>query len=167
MAQDVSLFEQFLLDVPPNWHPFVYRINALLDETGHDFALTSAVSGPVASYRDPKSKHVVINYVFRRKKLHVRIYADHVCQDATLLAEMPEDMAEKMRKSPVCRRLLDPTKCNPRCRMGYTFVLRDELIKKCRYSCFLLEVTESREPYLLALIQSEVHGRAADAAKQL
>ena len=160
---EMTLFEQFMQDVPPSGHPFAHRVNALLEQNSCAFALKAAASGPVASYNDPWTKKVLINFVFRSKRLHLRVYADHASQDAALMAVMPKDMAEKMLKSPICRRLHDPMKCNARCPKGYTFTLRGDQIMKCRYSCFLLEVTEPREDYLMQLIERELNGRQPQA----
>ena len=163
MAKSEMTFDQFLFDVPAAQQPFAVKVNELFANEGYTFAVTPAKSGPVASYQHPKTRKVALNFVFRKSGLQVRIYADHICHDEPLLEMMPEIMAQKMLKSPICRRLHDPTKCNARCPMGYTFTLRGQEIKKCRYSCFLLPVTEENEGYLLKLIESEMHGRDDDA----
>ena len=61
-----------------------------------------------------------------------------------------------IRKASVCKRLLDPNDCNPRCRMGYTFVMEGEQYQKCRYMAFLLTLNEESHPYILQLLHKEL-----------
>ena len=68
----------------------------------------------------------------------------------------PRRMKTEIRKASVCKRLLDPNDCNPRCRMGYTFVMEREQYQKCRYMAFLLTLNEESHPYILQLLHKEL-----------
>jgi len=158
MEKAVITFENFLNDVPPELHEFVSQIHALLTGKGCGVKIEAAKSGFVLSYSDPK-KRVLSNYVFRKSGLVIRIYADAVNAYPDFLETLPDGMKKAIEKAPVCRRLIDFTKCNSRCRMGYDFVLGGARYQKCQYSCFMFPVNLESEPFIRAFLENELGAR--------
>ena len=73
-------------------------------------------------------------------------------------------MKKAIRKASVCKRLIDPDDCNPRCQTGYTFTLDGESFQKCRYMAFFFNVNENTLPSLLAFLEQERQAAAASIA---
>lgn len=45
--------------------------------------------------------------------------------------------------------------CNPKCIMGYTFVLDGEQYQKCRYMAFQPTLSEENNPYIKQFLEKE------------
>jgi hypothetical protein len=153
-------FEDFLMDVYPAYHEFVNRTHDYLLENGCKMKMDIAKNGYLVSYAD-KNKRVIANFVFRKVGLVIRIYGDAVNQYNSFLETMPDEMVTAVEKAPVCKRLIDITKCNPKCRMGYMFTLRGAIHKKCQYNCFMFAVNFESIPYISEFLERELAGREA------
>lgn len=159
MATPVIPFEQFLMAVPEERRADVATLHDQLSAKGYTYKIAEKASGYLVSYNHPATKNVLLNYVFRKSGILMRLYADEIGSYVDALQELPAAMKEKIAGSPNCRRLLDPGACNSRCKMGYTFPLDDLLHQKCRVNAFLLLMTDESTPYLLDLVQREVAAR--------
>lgn len=160
MEKQTPTFENFLNDVNPVNRPFVEGLHAWLLENGCTVKLELAKSGYVVSYAHAATKRVLANYVFRKQGVVIRIYADNVDKYEAFLQTMPEAMQKKAIKAPVCRRMLDPTKCNARCPMGYVFTLGGELQKKCRYNSFMFLLDAESNPFIQTFVENELRARS-------
>ena len=113
-------------------------------------------------WRQPKAVSLfpiyvrIRTFVQRKSGIKLRVFADHIAEFQELLNAFPRRMKTEIRKASVCKRLLDPNDCNPRCRMGYTFVMEREQYQKCRYMAFLLTLNEESHPYILQLLHKEL-----------
>lgn len=154
-------FENFLFDVSPMQLPFVEAMHTYLLANGCTVKVELAKSGYVISYVHAASKRTLANYVFRKKGLLIRIYGENVAGYEPYLAELPETMRKAIIKAPVCRRLLDETKCNKRCPMGNVFTLDGTLHKKCRYTTFMFLIEEESNPFIRSLVEKELAARSA------
>jgi len=161
MEKAVFAFENFLADVSPAYCEFAETIHGELLGDGYRCRIESKANGFLVSYSHPQTKRSILNFLFRKGRLHVRLYADCLDGYAGLLDRLPGSMERAIAKAPVCKRLLDPAQCNSRCPMGYAFTIRGSRYQKCRYNCFLLEVTPESAPVLAALIGEERGGRRA------
>ena len=151
-------FEDFLMDVYPAYHDFVNQTHDYLLENGCGIKLSVAKSGYLVSYTD-KNKRVIANFVFRKSGLVIRIYGDAVNQYNDFLETLPDEMVKAIGKAPVCKRLIDITKCNPKCRMGYQFTLHGVLQKKCQYNCFMFTVNFESIPFISDFLGRELTAR--------
>lgn len=159
MAKEDIRFEDFLMTVEPGNLDFVIGLHGFLLQSGCEVKIQSAKSGYVVSYY--LAKRAVLNYVFRKKGLTVRIYGDHIGHYNDLLETLPDGMVKTIEKAPICKRLADPAKCNSRCPMGYIFTLRGSGYQKCRYNGFLFLVDESSGPYIKKFLENEIKERTA------
>lgn len=155
MAAPELQFANFLLDVHPAQRQWVEDLHAFLLAQDCKAKLQMAKSGYVVSYVDGRGKRTLMNYIFRKSGLMVRLYGDHLNQYLDALAALPESMQKIMAKAPVCRRLVNPTDCNPRCQTGYDYTLGDAHYQKCRYSGLLFPVNEETEAALRTLVERE------------
>lgn len=146
-------FEDFIASVNGDNQRFVRELHDELVKLGCKTEVKSAKSGYVVSYI--LNKKTIANYVFRKKGLMVRIYANHINAYEGLLDPLPGKMAQAVLEAPVCRRLLDPSACNPRCAMGFDFILKGQRLKKCRNSAFMFLLDEESGPYISTLLLSE------------
>lgn len=147
-------FDDFIASVPVENQDFVKELHNRLMELGCKIEIKSAKSGYMVSYL--YNKKTVANYVFRRKGMLVRIYGVHVGEYEKVLETLPDKMIREIQKAPICKRLADPTACNPKCSMGYDFWLKGEHYQKCRNSAFLFLVCPQNNPFIQSLILNEV-----------
>ena len=68
-------FMLFLNDIPFECQEFVLELDKYLTEKGSKRTIKSAKSGFVTSYGSPKSGKALLNYVFRRNGVKIRVYA--------------------------------------------------------------------------------------------
>ena len=148
-------FEDFLSEVDENYKEFVTNIHESLLLNNYKFKIESKASGLFVSYSHPKTKRSMLNFLFRKNGLFVRIYADNVDKYVDFLNGLPEKMEKEIEKAPVCKRLINPDDCNPKCITGYDFYVRDKHYQKCRYSCFQFAVNSDSILVLSDFIENE------------
>ena len=153
-------FEDFLIDVDPQYLGFVCENHDDMIEKGCTLKMATAKNGYVVSYYYGKKKRVLINFVFRSGELVARIYGGNIDQYLDVLDSMPDDMKKTVMKAPKCRRFEDPPKCSPKC-IGYTFSFNGEHHQKCRYNCFLFKVTDESIPFIKKMTEKELACRTA------
>jgi len=153
-------FDDFIISVEPQYQGFARSVNDYLLQNGCKLKLAVAKNGFVVSYQHVAKKRVLMNFVFRKKHLVVRIYCDHIGEYSDFLETLPENMKTTIRKSPSCKRFADPPTCNSKCG-GYVFCLGGTQYQKCRYSCFLIAVNDESIPSITALIEKELEARDA------
>lgn len=161
MAKDELSFEDFTLNVNPMILGFVNDIHDYMINNGCVCKITPAANSPVLSYTLMKTKRVIANYVFRKNGLIIRIYGDNISKYGEVFNTMPKGMITAVEKAPVCKRLVDPTKCNPKCGMGYVFELNKTVHQKCRYSSFMFEVKDENYAAIRDFLVHELSERSA------
>ena len=149
-------FEQFLDSVDCRYQGYVMELHLELMKQGCRLEQKTAKSGFVVSYIRKDTKRTLATFVNRKSGMKLRIFADHIAAYQEILHVFPERMKKEIRRASVCKRLLDPNDCNPRCRMGYTFIMNHEQYQKCRYMAFLLTLNEESHPYILQLLHKEL-----------
>ncbi len=159
MAKNEISFEDFLSGVSLDNLGFVQDMHEFLTKNDCGYKIEEAKSGFVFSCVFKKTKKVLFNYVFRKDKMLMRIYADNIGKYVDYLKTLPAEMVREIEKAPDCKRLIDPTKCNQRCPMGFTFELNGTLHQKCKYGCFLLEVKPETQAVLRGFIENELKER--------
>ena len=154
-------FNSFLGTVDGRFRDFVEQIHHDLTERGCKCEIKTAKSGYVVSYTLGKTKRTLATFVSRKTGMKLRIYPEHIREYQSFLNDLPEKMKKDIRKAPVCKRLIDPDDCNPKCAMGYTFEMDGESYQKCRYMAFMPALSAENDPYILQFLKNELeHGRA-------
>lgn len=152
-------YEDFLEEVNPIYREFVDQTNDFLLQNGCKLKIELAKSGYLVSYSHTKTKRVIVNFVFRKNGLVIRIYGDYANKYVDFMETLPDVMIKTIDKSPVCKRLLDPAKCNSRCTMGYDFSIKGNHYQKCRYNCFMFEINDENIPYIKIFLENEIKER--------
>jgi len=147
MEKVVYQFEDFLLNVAPEYQEFAAGIHAVLTEAGCKIKIESKASGFFVSYANPKTKRSMLNFLFRKKGLLVRMYPGDIARCAALLDRLPESMVKELDKAQKCKRLTQTADCSSRCVMGYDFLARGNRYQICRY-CLQFAVTPESVPVL-------------------
>jgi len=155
MEKQVFQFENFLADVPPDCKEFAAKIHESLLGDGYKCKIESKASGFFVSYSHPQTRRSLLNFLFRKQGLLLRLYADHAGQYADFLNGLPEEMEREIKKAPVCKRLLNPADCNPKCVAGYDFFVGENHYQKCRYGCFQFAVNARSIPVLTEFVELE------------
>lgn len=147
-------FKDFLESVEENNRDFVSQLHEFLSENGCKCDIKEAKSGFVVSYI--RNKKTLMNYVQRKTGTKARIYAANIGSYQELLDTLPQKMKSDIIKAPPCKRLLDPSACNPKCSMGYAFTMDGEEYKKCRNSAFMFSLSEENNPFIRTFLEKEL-----------
>lgn len=150
-------FDAFLASVDPSLVEFVAALHRDLTEAGCKIEVKEAKSGYLVSYL--YNKKALANYVFRKKGMMVRIYGNHIFTYGALLDTLPPEMVSAIQGAPECKRLLRPDDCNPKCAMGYDFILQGQRHQKCRNGAFFFLLCEAHKPYIEAFLKQELAAR--------
>ena len=154
-------FEDFINDVDPRYRGFVRETHEFMLDKGCKLKLALAKNGYVVSYPYGKSKHVIFNYVFRKKGLVARIYCDHIAQYTDFIETLPEKIIDSIKKAPSCKRFENPPKCNSKCG-GYVFSIKGTQHQKCRYNCMMITIDDETTPFIKMLIEKELEYRSIE-----
>lgn len=149
-------FMDFLDYVNEGDRAFVEELHEFLLEKGCKCEIKAAKSGPAVSYISGKTKKTVANFVCRKTGIKVRIYANNVNKYESFLNELPEKMKKEIKKSSVCKRLINPEDCNSRCAMGFDFIIDGEHCQKCRYMAFMPTITGENNPFIKLFLEKEL-----------
>lgn len=148
-------FLSFLNEIPTDMQGFVLELDKLLTEKGSKRTIKSAKSGYVTSYNSPITGKALLNYVFRKTGVKIRIYAEHIGEHSNILEGFPEPMKKEIRKAGDCKKL-NGGNCSPSCSAGYTFVMDGTQYKKCKNSAFFHSLSEENSEYIKKLIVAEI-----------
>ena len=152
-------FSDFFIEVPDSNKDFVSTIHELFTNDGYKLKLEPKPIGCMATYAHPKTKHSILNFVFRKNGLYIRLYGANCTKYQDVLDSLPHSMIAQMQKAGDCPRLLGQDKCSPRCAMGYDFTIGDTRFQKCRIACFFLHVDDESMPFLLEMVRREKQER--------
>ena len=158
MPKTIIQFTDFIETVGDSHVEFVNNLNNFLLENNCTTEIKEAANGYVVSYKHKPSKRVVLNYVFRKMGLMLRIYADNISSYPEALKDLPVAMKDAIKKAGPCKRMLNPEDCNSRCPLGYEFDLEGELQQKCRYG-LMFYLTDETKPYLEKIVKAEIEAR--------
>ena len=153
-------FDLFMGTVGERFRSFVSEINKYLTGNGCKCDVKSQKSGYLVSYVLHGSKRTLASFVSRKTGMKLRIYPEHIQEYQSFLDTLPEKVKKEIRKTSVCKRLINPDDCNPKCIMGYTFVLDGEQYQKCRYMAFQLTLSEENNPYIKQFLEKELQAGA-------
>lgn len=154
MAAEKLGYEDFITTVDAGCVDMVRELHKMFTDAGCKLEVKEAKNGYVVSYL--LNKKTVANYVFRKKGLIIRLYANHIVQYMDLLNALPESVKNDMKKAPDCKRLLNSAACNSKCPMGYDFLIGGERQQKCRYSAFMFLMCPENEPHIKELVRREL-----------
>ncbi len=149
-------FTVFLEAVDHGNKDSVAEINDYLMQNNCKCEIKSAKNGFIVSYRLNTTKKVLATFVFRKTGIRLRIYPEHLKAYETFLNTLPDKMKKEIKKASVCKRLINPEECNPKCLMGYDFSLDNDHYKKCRYMAFMPALSKENNPYIKAFLENEL-----------
>lgn len=101
----------------------VEEINDFLMDRSCKREIKTAKSGFTVSYLLQDSKKTLATFVCRKTGIKLRIFPQRLNEYMGFLDTLPAKMKKEIIKSSVCKRLINPNDCNPKCVMGYTFVM--------------------------------------------
>ena len=160
-----AAFDDFKQSLKPAEQAGVQALHEVLLNLGCQAEVNEAKSGYTVSYLKPDRK-TLANFVCRKTGVKLRLYPEGLARYEAFLSTLPEAMKKAIRKASVCKRLIDPDDCNPRCQTGYTFSLDGESFQKCRYMAFFFNVNENTLPSLFAFLEQERQAAEASIAAE-
>lgn len=156
-------FNMFMETVDAPSRCFVSEINAFLTENGCKCDIKLQKSGYVVSYvLNSSRKRTLASFVSRKTGMKLRIYPEHIGEYQSFLETLPGVVKNEIKKASVCKRLINPDDCNPKCVMGYTFVLDGEMYQKCRYMAFQPALSAENNPYIKQFLEKELQAERSD-----
>ena len=158
MSKKTIPFSAFTEVAGDEHNEFITAKHDYLTENGCTVEIKEAANGYVVSYKHKPSKRTLLNYVFRKKGMMMRVYADNILSYSETLSSWPESMKNDVKKVGTCKRMVNPDDCNSRCPLGYDFILDGERHQKCRYG-FMFYVTDETKPYLKEMVEREIQMR--------
>ena len=150
-----EMFIHFLQDIPAEYQRFVLELDEYLTVQGSKRTIKAAKSGFVTSYSSPASGRALLNYVFRKSGVKMRIYAEHMGEHPNVLNCLPDNMKSDIKKAGDCKKLTGFA-CTPTCPGGYTFVMDGEEYRKCKNMAFFHSLTAGNMEHILKLIKAEI-----------
>ena len=157
MLQEKPGFEQFLEAVDTANRAFVQDLHNYLLENGCKITVEEKKSGWFASYKHITSRKSIVNILFRKKGMFVRIYGELAGNYHDFLSSLPADMLEAIGGAGTCKRLV-LNECSPKC-SGYDFTIGGKRFQKCKYGCFEFLVTQESGPYIKSFAEQELSQR--------
>ena len=153
-----NTYEDFLQTVSEDNKDFVAKMHEVFMENGCKVEVKEAKQGYVASYsyRNDKKKIALLNYVFRKSGMMVRIYARHIAMYQNILDAFPEKMKKEMIKALDCKRLNGISECSPTCTAGYDYRMDGVNYKKCKNGAFFWLVNADSRAFIEQMIIKEV-----------
>ena len=148
-------FNLFLNEIPFECQGFVLELDEYLTKKGSKRTVKTAKSGFVASYSHPKSDKALLNYVFRKTGVKIRIYAAGIAGYSDILADFPDNMKKDIMKAGDCKKL-NGLNCSPTCTGGYSFPMDSVVYKKCKNMAFFHSLEKRNFAAVRKLVESEI-----------
>lgn len=161
MPKETIPFTAFVEAAGPDHSEFIQQLHQFMLEQNCTVTIKEAKMGYVVSYVHTPTKRTVCNYVFRKKGPLLRIYGDNAASYLDLVNQLPVAMKDTIRAAGPCKRMLDPEACNPRCLMGFDFILDGQRQQKCRNSGFFFFLEDETKPWLKKMMEQEMAARNA------
>jgi hypothetical protein len=161
MTNEKINIEHFLAVVDTNDQPFVQDLHKYLTDNGCKVTVEEKKSGFFASYKHVRLKKSIVNLLFRKAGLLVRIYGENANKYLDFLNTLPVEMVQSIEEATVCKKLIDPDSCSPTCPTGYDFTIGSKRYKVCRYSGFEFLVTNKNNLYIKSFVENEIKERMA------
>ena len=149
-----ELFELFLKEIPGVYGDYVKELDSFLTDKGSKRTVRLSKSGYLTSYTVPGKDRMLLNYVFRKSGVRLRIYAQNVAEYDEILNHFPPEMKKDIIKAGDCKKL-NGLKCTPACPGGYKFYMDGVEYRKCRSMAFFHSLKEENLDSILKIIEKE------------
>jgi hypothetical protein len=141
-------FSDFIKTVELQHQDYVKSTHDTLVAYGCKFKVENKTSGYFVSYSHPKTKKSLLNFLFRKNGLLMRLYPNGV--NSEIVNGLPNSMTLEIDKQIPCKM------CSEKCPKGYVFSIRGQSFNKCRYNAFLFVVTDESKPVLANWVNDEI-----------
>lgn len=149
-------YQAFIELVDDKYINYVDEINDFFNDNDCRCDIKDSNSGYLVSYVLTSKKKTIANFVFRKTGVKIRIYADNVDKYQDFLNTLPDKIKKDIKKASVCKRLLNPDDCNPKCPMGYAFTIDKEYYQKCRYMAFMPILNDENISFIKEFLAKEL-----------
>lgn len=151
-------YKDFLETVAQENVSFVEKMHGIFMKAGCKLEIKEAKQGFVVTYCYMKEKKriALMNYVFRKTGMLVRIYARHISLYQSMLDSLPESMKKDIQKGGDCKRLNGISVCSPTCTAGYDFMMDGTNYKKCKNSAFFWKVCPESMEFIEQMVENEL-----------
>jgi len=99
MAKEIYFFEDFLQNVADEYKRFVSQVQELLTTDGYIIKVEKKAIGFFVSYADSRTKKSMLNFLFRKNGLYIRMYATNCDKYADVLNQSPDEIVKQITKA--------------------------------------------------------------------
>ncbi len=156
MAKEQHDFNEFIENIGDDHIEFYKQMNDFLEGKGYTTKVELKKTGYSVSYISNETKRTLLNYGTRKKGVFVRIYGDHASDYLEIFNEIPESMRRTIKNAPICKRFIDDSTCNPRCKKGINVVVDGENYGLCRFSALMFFIDEEIYNSVEAIVNKEI-----------
>ena len=151
-------YDDFIETVEEANLALVNDLHLMFLKNGCKLEIKEAKQGYVVTYiyTKDKKKIALMNYVFRKNGMMVRIYARHINMYQELLDLLPQEMKKNVVKAGDCKRLTGISECSPTCTAGYDFMMDCVNYRKCKNSAFFWKVGPKSMEYIKRMLENEL-----------
>ncbi|HHV12585.1 MAG TPA: hypothetical protein GXX75_20120 [Clostridiales bacterium] len=149
-------FSDFLETINGKDKDFAANINTFLLRHDCKCEMKAAAKGYTVSYILPQTNKTLATFVCRKTGVKLRIYPRNLNSYGDFLNTLPDKMKKDIRKASPCKRLINPDDCNPKCVMGYDFLMDGEHYQKCRYMAFMPILSDENNPFIISFLEKEL-----------
>lgn len=151
-------YDDFIETVEEANLALINDLHLMFLKNGCKLEIKEAKQGYVVTYiyTKDKKKIALMNYVFRKNGMMVRIYARHINMYQELLDLLPQEMKKNVVKAGDCKRLTGISECSPTCTAGYDFMMDSVNYRKCKNSAFFWKVELKSMEYIKRMLENEL-----------
>ncbi len=141
---------------------FFKEIDDYLQRHDYKLKIEAIKSGTRFTYTCNKNRRAIANFVIEENKFQLHLYADNISSYTDFVQSLPKNILSVLQKGGKCKRLIDADACNPKCIMGYDYLLDNMRYQKCRYLNFkFLLINHEYNAFIERLIKHECIAREA------
>lgn len=156
IAVSDSIFLEFIETIEEPNKGFAQEVDQYL--LGHNCQREAKTtkSGFAVSYIRKETKKRLATFVCRKTGVKLKVYPQNVNEYERFLDTLPAKMKKDIEKASICKRLINPEDCNPKCVKGYDFLMDGQQYQKCRHMAFMLTLNGENNPYIMAFLEKEL-----------
>ena len=151
-------FDDFIKTVDGDHLEFVKEMHVSLLNSGCKLEIKESKKRYIItySYITHKKRVALLNYVFLKKGMMVRIYARNIRLYQSFMNSLPDDMKQSVMKANHCKRLMGTDACSPTCTANYHFMMDGVIYKKCKMYAFFWKVEMESMEYIKKMLVKEL-----------
>lgn len=149
----------FLILLSDEQKYFLLEIDKFLSQNNYKPKVEPTKTMEKCTYISSKTRRAITSITLKNNNLAVHIYGDGINKYMDSALKMPNDMIAVMKKGTKCKKLENPTACNPKCIGGYDYYIDNIRYQKCRFMSFKYIYSKDNSEHIKKFIINECENR--------